>query len=174
VKAFINYYGVKFSQSSKKLWDEEEIIIFRGAIRRGHESVVRLLIDHGARLKSTRFHIKDDHQYRGFFHGVFTSPLSEAIRCGREAVVKVTIDNGASLSIKHQDSGQDPLSLATRHSHVSIVKLLLDYGCNPCPPDTDVQNNHTTPAWMIAASMNIEILQVFMVKGFKLTFPGHS
>jgi ankyrin repeat protein len=154
VKASIGYYGVKFSQSSKKVWDEEEILIFRGAIRRGHESVVRLLIDHGARLKSTRFHIKDDHQYRGFFHGVFTSPLSEAIRCGREAVVKVTIDNG--------------------HSHVSIVKLLLDYGCNPCPPDTDVQNNHTTPAWMIAASMNIEILQVFMVKGFKLTFPGHS
>ncbi|CAI7579190.1 unnamed protein product [Penicillium pancosmium] len=99
-----------------------------------------------------------------------SSPLADTLRSGRKAVVKVLIEHG--------ELNEDPLSLATPYGCVSLVKLLLDLGCDPCPsnadiPNADIPNDRPAMAWMIAASMNLEIFQVFVSKGLKLTFPGN-
>jgi hypothetical protein len=83
------------------------------AAANGHEAIVKLLLDKGAKLE-----IED--QYG-------RTPLSRAAANGHEAIVKLLLDKGAKLEIKDQ-YGRTPLSRAAVKGHEASVKLLLDNG----------------------------------------------
>jgi len=86
------------------------------AVRRRHSSLVRLLIDEGARVNS----LAED---RG------TSPLMEAAGHGELPYVRLLLERGADL---HQQSKtmQNALILAASEGHADVVAELIKYGPN--------------------------------------------
>lgn len=86
------------------------------AVRRRNSSLVRLLIDEGARVNS----IAED---RG------TSPLMEAAGHGELPYVRMLLEHGADL---HQQSktGQNALILAASEGHTDVVAELVKHGPN--------------------------------------------
>lgn len=86
------------------------------AVRRRNSSLVRLLIDEGARVNS----VAED---RG------TSPLMEAAGHGELPYVRLLLERGADL---HQQSktGQNALILAASEGHADVVEELVKYGPN--------------------------------------------
>lgn len=91
------------------------------AAHKGHETTVRLLLDHGANINQ---------------RSVYASPLDYAVMEGREAVVRLLLERGAKLSAKaaspyYAVDGVATLVLAARGGHAGIMKLLLDHGPYP-------------------------------------------
>lgn len=56
--------------------------------------------------------------------------LQSAIRAGNESIVRFFIEKGAKLEFEDFSEDQ-PLPYATECGQLSMVKLLLDHGCNP-------------------------------------------
>ncbi|KAI9763767.1 MAG: hypothetical protein M1840_009092 [Geoglossum simile] len=86
------------------------------AAKRGHEAVVKLLLERGAELES-----KDS----GDSYSL--TPLSWAAVIRHEAVVKLLLERGAELESK-DSHGRTPLSWAAEEGHEAVVKLLLERG----------------------------------------------
>jgi hypothetical protein len=84
------------------------------AVVKGHEAVVKLLLEKGTELETKD---KDYGQ----------TPLFLAAGNGHEAVVKLLLEKGAEIETK-ANSGQTPLSLAAEQGHEAVVKLLLEKG----------------------------------------------
>ncbi|KAK7883598.1 hypothetical protein LTR67_011097 [Exophiala xenobiotica] len=85
---------------------------------RGHEAVVRLLLEKGAELDS-----KDTSGW---------TPLLRAAENGEEPVVRLLLEKGAKLDSKDND-GRTPLSWAATSGHEPVVRLLLEKGAEPLP-----------------------------------------
>jgi ankyrin repeat protein len=87
------------------------------AALRGHEAVVKLLLEHDdvdADWKDEEYH---------------QTPLLWAAMNGHEAVVKLLLErNDVDADSKNKD-GQTPLSLAARNGHEVVVDLLLKRRC---------------------------------------------
>ena len=81
------------------------------AADRGHDAVVKLLLEKGAELE-----IKDKYYDR--------TPLLYAAEKGYEAVVKLLLEKGAELETKDKYCWT-PLLHAAENGHEAIVKLLL-------------------------------------------------
>lgn len=86
------------------------------AVRRRNSSLVRLLIDEGARVNS----IAED---RG------TSPLMEAAGHGELPYVRLLLERGADLQ-QQSKTGQNALILAASEGHTDVVAELVGYGPN--------------------------------------------
>jgi ankyrin repeat protein len=86
------------------------------AAERGHEAVVRLLVDTG----------KADIDSKNSEHG--QTPLSWAALRGHEAVVRLLVDTGKADIDSKDNSGRTPLSWAAREGHEAVVRLLVDTG----------------------------------------------
>ena len=85
------------------------------AAERGHEAVVKLLLDTGK--------VDVDSKDSGYGR----TPLWWAAGGGHEAVVKLLLETGkVDLDSKDKYNGQTPLSWAARGGHEAVVKLLLD------------------------------------------------
>ncbi|KAK5658395.1 hypothetical protein OQA88_2372 [Cercophora sp. LCS_1] len=93
------------------------------AAKKGHEAVVRLLLNAGASVNT-----KDN---RG------QTPLSWAAENGHEAVVRLLLDAGATVDTKDNFS-RTPLSWAAENGHEAIVRLLLDVGAT-----VDTKDDHS-------------------------------
>ncbi|KAK5214907.1 hypothetical protein LTR72_011997, partial [Exophiala xenobiotica] len=88
----------------------------------GHEAVVRLLVEKGAKLES------QDKYNR--------TPLSWAAEKGHGAVVRLLVEKGADLEPK-DNSGRTPLSWAADRGHEEVVRLLVEKGADLNPKDKD-------------------------------------
>ena len=86
------------------------------AAEKGHEAVVKLLLEKGADVES-----KD--RYYG------QTPLSWAAEKGHEAVVKLLLEKGADVESK-DEYGRTPLWWAAEKGHEAVVKLLLEKGAD--------------------------------------------
>jgi hypothetical protein len=91
------------------------------AVERGHEAVVKLLLEKGAQLEPK---------------GYAQAPLLLAAKNGREAVVKLLLEKGAQLDSK-DNYGRTPLSLAAEIGREAVVKLLLEKGAQLESKDND-------------------------------------
>jgi ankyrin repeat protein len=80
---------------------------------RGHEAVVKLLLERGAELEA-----KDSDS---------RTPLLWATISGHEAIIKLLLERGAELEAKGSYS-LTPLLYAALHGHEAVVKLLLERG----------------------------------------------
>lgn len=91
------------------------------AADKGHEGVVRLLLDHGANVNQ---------------RSVYASTLDYAVMEGRESIVRLLLERGAKITIEAASAyyglrGLASLVLAARAGRVGIVKLILDNGTYP-------------------------------------------
>ena len=80
------------------------------AAEKGHEAVVKLLLEKGADVES-----KDKYG---------RTPLWRAAAHGHEAVVKLLLEKGADVESKDGSDGRTPLSWATANGHKAVMKLL--------------------------------------------------
>ncbi|KAM5342893.1 hypothetical protein ACJ41O_013859 [Fusarium nematophilum] len=85
------------------------------AAARGHEAVVRLLLDRGAHTEAV------DQWGR--------TPLSWAAVEGHEAIVRLLLDRGAHTEAADEE-GSTPLLRAAEGGHETVVRLLLDRGAH--------------------------------------------
>ncbi|KAM6516691.1 hypothetical protein FALCPG4_014865 [Fusarium falciforme] len=92
------------------------------AAENGHEAVVRLLLDRGARTEAA--------------HNEGRTPLSYAAANGHEAVVRLLLDRGARTEAADM-WGQTPLARASEKGHEAVVRLLLDGGAHTNAADKD-------------------------------------
>ncbi|TAQ90799.1 hypothetical protein B7494_g866 [Chlorociboria aeruginascens] len=141
------------------------------AASNGHEAVVKLLLEKGAKLgarnkrgqtllwyaidngheavvellleKGAEINIKDNSG---------RTPLWWAASTGYEAIVKLLLKNSAEVDAKNY-SGQTPLWCATRYGHEAIIKLLLEKGADPNIKDS----NNQTPLWWASNNFSPEI-----------------
>ena len=96
------------------------------AAHKGHEAVVRLLLDHGANVNQRSVH---------------ASTLDYAVMEGHESVVRLLLERGAEVTIQATSPyyglrGLSTLVLAARTGGAGIVKLVLDNGEYPMPGDS--------------------------------------
>ncbi|EJT69010.1 hypothetical protein GGTG_13407 [Gaeumannomyces tritici R3-111a-1] len=111
---------------------------------RGHEAVVRLLLENGA-----------DQEARNR-NG--STPLLWAAARGREAVVRLLLENGASWEAKDND-GNTALSWAARQGHEAVEQLLRDKAAaertsadddlNPTPPSSATKGDQDSGAGLL-------------------------
>ncbi|KAM3077065.1 hypothetical protein ACMFMF_004980 [Clarireedia jacksonii] len=121
---------------------------------RGHEAVVKLLLERGAKLEA-----KDrDSQ----------TPLLWAAQRGHKAVVKLLLERGAKLEAKDRDS-QTPLLWAAQRGHEAVVKLLLERGAKLEAKDCGSQ----TPLLWAAQRGHEAVVKLLLERGAELEAKDH-
>ncbi|RYP02732.1 hypothetical protein DL764_005662 [Monosporascus ibericus] len=126
--------------------DEIRRELLLSAAEKGHESIVKRLLESGAAMEVV------DSKDR--------TPLSWAVRNGHETVVKLLVDKGANVEAKDKD-GWTPLSWA---GHEAIVKLLVENDVNVNSKDT----NGRTPLLRAAERGHEAIVKLLLGKGADL------
>ncbi|KAK0656504.1 ankyrin repeat-containing domain protein [Cercophora newfieldiana] len=104
------------------------------AAYKGHESVVRRLLDGGADINMCG-------------DGLHPTPLLAAIRGGRLEVVRILLERGADVGGRG-DGGMPPLFAAIMANHVcqvGIAELLLEQGTDPEQIIPNVKDDAKTP-----------------------------
>ena len=86
------------------------------ATYKGHDAVVRLLLDYGAKVNQ---------------RSIYASTLDYAVAEGRESVVRLLLERGAEVTVEaasqhYSQRGLATLALAARTGHLGTIKLILD------------------------------------------------
>jgi ankyrin repeat protein len=126
------------------------------AAEKGHEAVVRLLVEKGADLES-----RDSYDGR--------TPLSWAAEKGHEAVVKLLLGKGAELEAKDKYYGRTPLWRAAVNGHEAVVKLLLEKGAELKAKD---EHYGRTPLWRAAVNGHEAVVKLLLEKGADVNAQG--
>jgi ankyrin repeat protein len=84
----------------------------RAALQHDQESIVRLLLEHGADPNAANF---------------FETALQVAVKRGRSTIVKLLLDHGADVNFREGGSGT-ALQSASNEGDVALIELLLDHG----------------------------------------------
>ncbi|OBT84941.1 hypothetical protein VE02_06622 [Pseudogymnoascus sp. 03VT05] len=116
------------------------------AAMKGHEGVVKLLLEQGAKVDA-----KDKYGQ---------TPLSWAAEDGHEAVVKLLLEQGAKVDAK-DSSSRTPLSGAASSGREGVVKLLLEQGAKMDAKDKYSQ----TPLSLAARNGREAVVQLLLEQG---------
>ena len=119
------------------------------AAYRGHEVVVRLLLEKGANLESRGTNSR--------------TPLAWAAYWGYDVVVGLLLEKGANLESQDTDS-RTPLVLAACEGHDGVVGLLLEKGADLESQDTDSR----TPLVWAAYRGHAAVVGLLLEKGADL------
>jgi ankyrin repeat protein len=134
------------------------------AAEKGYANIVRVLLEYEVNPGSLHWILRQP----------VDNPLTVATQSGHESVVKVLIEYGVNLEYAREFDLEEritqPLCIAVKRRRVSLVRLLLDHGCNPLTPDYDYDGLRMECAWEAAAGTDIEILRMFINKGFEPDF----
>lgn len=161
VKAFIDY-GVDFNQPCVKQGWYGKGMPLPAAIIGGHEAVVRLLIDHGASLKS------------GTNQTFPVEPLAIATKMRNVSLVKLLLDHGCDPHTVDIETYKDyPTSAWTTAatSNLEILELFISRGIEPKFNGPDSEN------WYLMEALKrnqIELVKFLYYHGPRLkTHPRH-
>ena len=126
--------------------DGEGMTALLWAARRGHEAIVRLLLEKGANI-----------EVNSRFDG---TALVQAAGYGHEAIVRLLLEKGANLEVINYYHGT-ALVEAVRRGDEAIVRLLLEKGAN-----IEAKNDDQQPALIVAATRGTKaIVQLLLEKG---------
>ena len=117
------------------------------AIRKGDETMLKLLLKHGADLDKTA---NDGH-----------TPLYVAITTGQLKMVEAICWRRRRLDF-HWEEGFTPLMTAVQVGNAQVVKTLLDCGANPNMPD---KTGAHYPITIAQEENNLELLELLMQYG---------
>ena len=116
------------------------------AARRGHEAVVRLLLENGADMNALDMYGE--------------TALVGAAEQGHETIVRLLLEKGADIEAKDED-GQTALILSAGSAHEAVTALLLEKGA-----DIDVINRSgQTPLTLAASDMRVSAAGLLLEKG---------
>lgn len=123
------------------------------AARRGHENIVKLLLDQGAEID---YQVQDpDHDQDPNENG--DAPLHGAVAAGKEEIVGLLLSRGANPNINGR-YGYTPLYGAASQGYETIASLLLNNGASL---DHKGQNGET-PLHVAAHAGKEEIVRLFL------------
>jgi len=108
----VQYILKDYGDATVPIADNHGLTPLNTAAIYGHETVVRLLVEHGAEIKTSD--VDGD------------TPLSSAVRNGHSDVAKFLLEKGADVNTVDKN-GDSPLLLAAWDGFDDIVKMLLDY-----------------------------------------------
>ena len=94
------------------------------ASRNGNDAIVKLLLERGADLNKMTGMWRDDDECG------CSTPLQIAAKEGHYSIVRILLDHGADVEITDRELQQTALHKAVVHNHMSIVHLLLDSGAD--------------------------------------------
>ena len=112
----------------------------------GHEAMVRMLLDRGARINQAR---EDG-----------GTPLYMAAQQGHAAVAQVLLDRGADINQAWND-GATPLYMAAQQGHAAFAQVLLDRGADI----NQAANDGSTPLFMTSQQGYEAVAQVLLDRG---------
>lgn len=140
---------------SRATEDKDGIPALLWAAWRGHEPLVRLLLDQGVDID---MHHGEDRK----------TALHKAVWYEHLDVLRVLLDKGANIHARasHGYTVLHLVAIGTRNTSEAIARLLLDHGANP-----DVQNEHkVTPLHLVVQQTVpglVAIAKLFLDKGAK-------
>ncbi|KAN0072779.1 ankyrin repeat domain containing protein [Elaphomyces granulatus] len=136
------------------------------AAAKGHEGVMKVLLEKGAELDSK----STNHR----------TPLSYAAGSGHEVVVKLLVEKGAELECK-DEHGWTPLLWAEGDGHQEVVKLLVENGTDlECKGDFGYKSGCTALTWaasngheavvklLVEEGAELELVKLLLEKGVEL------
>jgi ankyrin repeat protein len=95
------------------------------AIKYGHERIVEMLLNHGARVNQ----INTDDSKTNLEDRIKT-PLLAAVEVGNERIVEILLNNSAEVNQAADNSQITPLITAAKYGNAKIAELLLRHGAN--------------------------------------------
>jgi ankyrin repeat protein len=126
--------------------------LLHDAALKGHIAVVRVLLEHGAKLDAR--------------NATGGTPLHDAALAGQTAVVELLLDKGAAINAKDTEGGETPLHRAASWNRGLTVELLLNRGA-----DRTIRNKAGKTAFDLARENSAdEALAAFAVTAAK---PAH-
>ncbi|GFY72014.1 ankyrin repeat and KH domain-containing protein 1 [Trichonephila inaurata madagascariensis] len=122
----------------------------------GHEDIVRILLDAGARV--------EDHNENGH------TPLMEAASAGHVEVAKLLVERGASINTHSNEFKESALTLACYKGHLEMVRFLLEAGADR---EHKTDEMHTA---LMEASMDghVEVARLLLDSGAQVNMPADS
>nr|XP_042905187.1 ankyrin repeat and KH domain-containing protein 1 isoform X1 [Parasteatoda tepidariorum] len=122
----------------------------------GHEDIVRVLLDAGARV--------EDHNENGH------TPLMEAASAGHVEVAKLLVERGASINTHSNEFKESALTLACYKGHLEMVRFLLAAGADR---EHKTDEMHTA---LMEASMDghVEVARLLLDSGAQVNMPADS
>ncbi|GAQ12244.1 hypothetical protein ALT_9565 [Aspergillus lentulus] len=129
-----------------KQWHRKPLV---AALKRGHQAVMRLLLDEGVD--------PDEILFEG--SRMETTALYMAAANGYDAIVKLLIEKGASVNLKKAPG--HPLVIAASNNRKTVVRLLLEKGADP----NAVRGYKETALHIAVMRGNSDIVSMLLNKG---------
>ena len=150
VRLLCQEYGVDVNCSTSETLEEipkKGITPLEWAARKGHQDVVKVLLDNNAEVNATR-------------HTDGVTALHVATVNGHAEVVKLLLDHNADVNASRHTDGVTALHIAAQEGHAEVVKLLLDH-------NADVNaSRHTdgdTALYVAAENGHAEVVKMLLV-----------
>lgn len=115
------------------------------AVKNGHRSVVKCLVEHGADVSK---------------HLFGSTPLVEAVVAGHADIVQYLIQQGADVNAQMFGTRETALMTAAFRDQKQIVEMLLDSGA-----DVDAQGSRFTALSAAAYGKRKEVAELLIVRG---------
>jgi ankyrin repeat protein len=126
------------------------------ACRKGHRDIVELLLDHGANIEIT--------------NPKFTNLMFSCL-CGHTSTTKLLLDRGASTYVRNL-FGDSALHIACwSGGNISIVKLLLEHGCDINAVDSRYSNS---PLHVACSNGHTQIVEELVARGADITLKNRD
>lgn len=127
------------------------------AAARNSETVVRLLVEHGADPSATGERTDEFRDLPAWCDTYTGNALSIAAKWGAESVVSFLIGYGIRLD----DGKPPPVALAASQGHLGVVRLLIDEGC-----DIETIHHGTSTLLIVAvASAQLDVVRFLLERG---------
>uniref|UniRef100_A0A6P7GSJ5 Ankyrin-3-like n=1 Tax=Diabrotica virgifera virgifera TaxID=50390 RepID=A0A6P7GSJ5_DIAVI len=183
------YYGkvsiLQLLLKNEKLIEKEDLnTSLHIAVENDHNTVVELLLKHGANIDAKnayqpvpKFYFREHLLHRAVrknskeitlllinngankeildFHGM--TPLLKAVKFGHKLIVKILIEVGASTSVRNNFE-ETPLPIAVRFNYKDIVNILVEAGA-----DTSVVNIIKDTPLHIAVKKNFKEMTLLLI-----------
>ena len=150
VRLLCQEYGVDVNCSTSETLEEipkKGITPLEWAARKGHQDVVKVLLDNNADVNASR-------------HTDGATALYVAAQNGHGEVVKLLIDKSADVNAsRHTDDGSTALYVAAQNGHGEVVKLLLD---NNADVNASCTDDGSTALYAAAQKGHAEVVKLLL------------